>query len=58
MHITVSDSWSSSRRKKSTAPSGVGYFVTINRLPFVNDYIIICNFIFSFDKSKQLNVLD
>ena len=36
--MTVSDSWSLSRRRKSTAFSGVGYCVTMKRLAFVNDY--------------------
>ena len=34
---TVSDSWSFSKRRKSTAHSGVGYCVTMKRLGFVND---------------------
>lgn len=35
---TVSDSWSFSKRKRSTASSGAGYFVTIKPCELVNDY--------------------
>ena len=37
-HMTVSDSWSVSRRRKSTASSGVGYRETINALFLRKDW--------------------
>ena len=37
-HMTVSDSWSVSRRRKSTASSGVGYCETINALFLRKDW--------------------